>query len=83
MSDQPSKDRQDQGVHQHGQSVPSTQPRRTVGQRRRESEEKLGSHLREARQQNEQQLAAESDGAVRNVRAEETDSSSLADIHKR
>ena len=83
MSDQHSKDRQDLSLHQHGQSAPSTQPMRTIGQRRRESEEKLGSHLREARQKNEQHQAAESEGAVTNVRAEETDSSNLAAIHKR
>jgi len=80
MSDQHSKDRQDQSLHQHGQSAPSTQPMRTVGQRRRESEEKLGSHLREARQRIENRQAAESEGAAGNFGAEEVDASDVATI---
>ncbi len=71
MSDQHSKDQQGQTPHHHGQSTTSTEPMRTIGQRRRKSEEKLGAHLREARQKNKQHQAAESEGAVSNVRAEE------------
>lgn len=80
MSDQHSRDRQDPSLHQHGQSAPSTQPMRTVGQRRRESEEKLGSHLRDARQRNEHHQAAESEGAAGNVGAEEVDAGDVAAI---
>ncbi|MET3163697.1 UNVERIFIED_ORG: hypothetical protein ABIB19_002111 [Arthrobacter sp. UYEF10] len=40
---------QDHGPHQHAHAAPTTQQMRTVGQRRRESEEKLEQHLEEAR----------------------------------
>jgi hypothetical protein len=39
---------QDHGPHQHAHAAPTTQQMRTVGQRRRESEEKLEHHLQEA-----------------------------------
>ena len=39
----------DHGPHQHAHTAPTTQQIRTVGQRRREAEEKLEHHLAEAR----------------------------------
>ena len=39
----------DHGPHQHAHTAPSTQQMRTVGQRRRDAEEKLEHHLQEAR----------------------------------
>jgi len=39
----------DLGPHQHAHAAPSTQQMRTVGQRRRDAEEKLEHHLQEAR----------------------------------
>jgi hypothetical protein len=41
------------GPHQHAHTAPTTQQIRTVGQRRREAEEKLEHHLEEARHKNE------------------------------
>ncbi|WP_461173435.1 hypothetical protein M1D93_01445 [Arthrobacter sp. Z1-9] len=43
----------DLGPHQHAHSAPSTQQMRTVGQRRRDAEEKLEHHLQEARHKHE------------------------------
>lgn len=40
---------QDHGPHQHAHVAPTTQQMRTVGQRRRDAEEKLEHHLQEAR----------------------------------
>ncbi|MFE8887825.1 hypothetical protein ACFYLX_18455 [Pseudarthrobacter enclensis] len=40
----------DAGPHQHAHTAPTTQQMRTVGQRRRDAEEKLEHHLQEARQ---------------------------------
>ncbi len=42
----------DPGPHLHAHTAPTTQQIRTVGQRRREAEEKLEQHLQEARQKN-------------------------------
>ena len=39
----------DAGPHLHAHTAPTTQQMRTVGQRRRDAEEKLEHHLREAR----------------------------------
>jgi hypothetical protein len=39
----------DHGPHLHAHSAPTTQQMRTVGQRRRDAEEKLEQHLQEAR----------------------------------
>lgn len=44
----------DNGPHQHAHAAPTTQQMRTVGQRRREAEEKLEHHLDEARHKGEQ-----------------------------
>jgi hypothetical protein len=43
----------DSGPHQHAHAAPTTQQIRTVGQRRREAEEKLEHHLEEARHKGE------------------------------
>ncbi|ACL41265.1 hypothetical protein Achl_3305 [Pseudarthrobacter chlorophenolicus A6] len=40
----------DAGPHLHAHTAPTTQQMRTVGQRRRDAEEKLEHHLQEARQ---------------------------------
>lgn len=39
----------DHGPHLHAHAAPTTQQIRTVGQRRRDAEEKLEHHLQEAR----------------------------------
>ena len=48
MSEKIADGPQDHGPHQHAHAAPTTQQMRTVGQRRRESEEKLEQHLQEA-----------------------------------
>lgn len=49
MSDINRGNPRDLGPHQHAHAVPTTQQMRTVGQRRRDAEEKLEHHLQEAR----------------------------------
>ena len=49
MSEKIADGAQDHGPHQHAHAAPTTQQMRTVGQRRRESEEKLEQHLEQAR----------------------------------
>ncbi|MDI3213069.1 hypothetical protein [Arthrobacter sp. AL12] len=53
MSEKHDEPAQDRGPHQHSHAVPTTQQIRTVGQRRRQAEEKLEHHLEEARHKNE------------------------------
>ncbi|MBT2551232.1 hypothetical protein [Arthrobacter sp. ISL-65] len=45
----------DHGPHLHAHAAPTTQQMRTVGQRRRDAEEKLEQHLQEARQKDHPQ----------------------------
>lgn len=49
MSEKSSGTSADHGPHQHAHAAPTTQQMRTVGQRRRDAEEKLEHHLQEAR----------------------------------
>jgi hypothetical protein len=49
MSEKKAENPPDHGPHQHAHTAPSTQQMRTVGQRRRDAEEKLEHHLQEAR----------------------------------
>jgi hypothetical protein len=49
MSEKKDESPTDHGPHQHAHAAPSTQQMRTVGQRRRDAEEKLEHHLQEAR----------------------------------
>ncbi|WP_258804406.1 hypothetical protein [Pseudarthrobacter sp. NS4] len=59
MSNDPSgKQQRDNGPHLHAHAAPTTQQIRTVGQRRREAEEKLEHHLAEARHKSESDRAA-------------------------
>lgn len=53
MNDASSGSARDIGPHQHAHVAPTTQQVRTIGQRRREAEEKLEQHLQEARHKNE------------------------------
>jgi hypothetical protein len=53
MSEKPSATSADHGPHQHAHAAPTTQQMRTVGQRRRDAEEKLEHHLQEARHKDE------------------------------
>lgn len=55
MSDNPNPDPRDPTPLQRGDAAPTTQQMRTVGQRRREAEQKLDHHLDEARHKNEHQ----------------------------
>ncbi|PNH86192.1 hypothetical protein [Arthrobacter sp. AFG20] len=43
------------GPHLHAHAAPTTQQMRTVGQRRRDAEEKLEQHLQEARHKDDPQ----------------------------
>ncbi|WP_461173387.1 hypothetical protein M1D93_01185 [Arthrobacter sp. Z1-9] len=54
MSDNPNHDPRGPAPQQHQDAAPTTQQMRTVGQRRREAEQKLEHHLDEARRKNEQ-----------------------------
>ncbi|MDI3196151.1 hypothetical protein QK290_17335 [Pseudarthrobacter sp. AL07] len=49
MSEKIADGPQDHGPHQHAHAAPTTQQMRTVGQRRRQSEEQLEQHLEQAR----------------------------------
>lgn len=49
MSENSADSMRDNGPHQHAHGAPTTQQIRTVGQRRRDAEEKLEHHLEEAR----------------------------------
>ena len=49
MSEKKEENPPEHGPHQHAHAAPSTQQMRTVGQRRRDAEEKLEHHLQEAR----------------------------------
>lgn len=53
MSENKSESGADHGPHLHARAAPSTQQTRTVGQRRRDAEEKLEHHLQEARHKND------------------------------
>lgn len=54
MNDNHDESPEDHRPHQHAHSAsPTTQQIRTVGQRRREAEEKLEHHLEEARHKDE------------------------------
>ncbi|WP_131681747.1 hypothetical protein [Pseudarthrobacter sp. YALA5] len=53
MSENHIESTRDVGPHQHAHAQPTTQQIRTVGQRRREAEEKLEHHLEEARHKSE------------------------------
>jgi hypothetical protein len=53
LSDMSAGVARDVGPHQHAHAFPSTQQMRTVGQRRRDAEEKLEHHLQEARHKGE------------------------------
>ncbi|MCO4256399.1 hypothetical protein [Pseudarthrobacter cellobiosi] len=56
---------QDHGPYQHAHAAPTTQQMRTVGQRRREAEEKLEHHLQEASHKDDPHpdVVPESEGA--------------------
>lgn len=59
MSDKHQVGLEDHRPHQHAHTAPTTQQMRTVGQRRREAEEKLEHHLDEARHKMEHQDTTE------------------------
>jgi hypothetical protein len=57
MSDTSHATARDLGPHQRAHVAPTTQQVRTIGQRRREAEEKLEQHLQEARRKYEHHQA--------------------------
>lgn len=63
MSDTSKGAARDPGPHQHAHAAPSTQQMRTIGQRRRDAEEKLEHHLQEARHKSEHHGQAEEPGS--------------------
>ncbi|MEO8281845.1 MAG: hypothetical protein ABI568_00330 [Pseudarthrobacter sp.] len=65
----------DHGPHQHAHVAPTTQQMRTVGQRRRDAEEKLEHHLQEARHKDDPNADEVSDSG-----AEPVDSRDVAAI---
>ncbi|VXB83335.1 Uncharacterized domain protein [Arthrobacter sp. 9AX] len=67
MSDTSQGNPRDLGPHQHAHAAPSTQQMRTVGQRRRDAEEKLEHHLQEARHKGEHPEAATEKEAVQPI----------------
>ncbi|WP_104045780.1 hypothetical protein [Arthrobacter sp. ZGTC412] len=68
MSDISGGAARDLGPHQHAHAAPSTQQMRTVGQRRRDAEEKLEHHLQEARHKGKlHDLADETEAASPDV----------------
>lgn len=68
----------DHGPHLHAHAAPTTQQIRTVGQRRRDAEEKLEHHLQEARHKDHPHQDDESESRG----AESVDSSDVAAIQK-
>lgn len=66
----------DHGPHLHAHSAPTTQQIRTVGQRRREAEEKLEHHLQEARHKEH----PHHDGDAEPAEPDSVDSSDVAAI---
>jgi len=70
----------DYGPHLHAHAAPTTQQIRTVGQRRRDAEEKLEHHLQEARHKDHHDEAAEHDEAPEHDGAETVESSDVAAI---
>jgi hypothetical protein len=63
----------DHGQRQHAHTAPTTQQMRTVGQRRREAEEKLEHHLDEARHKDEHRHDADQEAATDTAGKEEVD----------
>ncbi|HJV98303.1 MAG TPA: hypothetical protein VJ617_04330 [Arthrobacter sp.] len=80
MSEKYEEDPQDHGPHQHAHAAPTTQQMRTVGQRRRDAEEKLEHHLDEARHKAEHHGGAASDTATAAEGAAGVDSEDVAAI---
>ncbi|MGO4491968.1 hypothetical protein AB4Y86_07745 [Arthrobacter sp. 2YAF22_2] len=64
MSEKHDGPAEDHGQHLRAHSAPTTQQIRTVGQRRREAEEKLEHHLDEARHKSEHHDAPEQGSAT-------------------
>jgi hypothetical protein len=82
MSDNYQEHPHDLGPHQHAHSAPTTQQIRTVGQRRREAEEKLEHHLEEARAKAEHDETAERDTETGNAGASSVNGGDVAAIQK-
>lgn len=70
----------DLGPHQHAHTAPTTQQMRTVGQRRRDAEEKLEHHLEEARHKAEHDETAERDTETGSAGASGVDGEDVAAI---
>jgi hypothetical protein len=66
--------------HLHAHSAPTTQQIRTVGQRRREAEEKLEHHLGEARHKSEHDRLSETGPKPRTAHEGEVDGGDVAAI---
>lgn len=62
---------QDHGPHQHAHVAPTTQQMRTVGQRRRDAEEKLEHHLQEARHKDDPHPDEDSESGAGSVGSED------------
>jgi hypothetical protein len=80
MSDKYPEHPHDLGPHQHAHAAPTTQQIRTVGQRRRDAEEKLEHHLEEARHKAEHDETAELDTETGSAAAAEVNGGDVAAI---
>lgn len=80
MSEKKDGQTQDHGQHLHAHVAPTTQQIRTVGQRRREAEEKLEHHLDEARHKNEQHPSLARESETETAREGEVDGGDVAAI---
>lgn len=80
MSDKYQEHPHDLGPHLHAHAAPTTQQMRTVGQRRRDAEEKLEHHLEEARHKAEHDEAAAEDTESGSADARDLDGADVAAI---
>ncbi|WP_066285061.1 hypothetical protein [Arthrobacter sp. B6] len=80
MSDKHQEHPHDHGPHQHAHVAPTTQQMRTVGQRRRDAEEKLEHHLEEARHKTEHHETTEPDTETGTASASGVDGEDVAAI---
>jgi hypothetical protein len=80
MSDKPNLNPRDHVPDQRAEAAPTTQQMRTVGQRRREAEQKLGHHLDEARHKNDHHDTADPNTDTGKASGKEVDAVDVAAV---
>ena len=80
MSDNHEPDPLDPEPQQPAPAAPATQQMRTVGQRRRDAEQKLEQHLDEARHRNEHPDSTDPEKDTRQAQDEDVDAAGIAAI---